>query len=202
MNNPTEEPNMGSALWQSQELESPRISLEFVRHQALKLNSNRSHELRVMYGALCAVALTIVSIFLLPSVKAPALVYGMRLGVVLLLLGSVYVFIQVRRRGGMLSITENDKVGTSLEVYRAELQKRRDYYLYMGSWRSLWPIIPALIVFFGSEVAFDPLPNKLQRSIVMGLLEIFGIWFGIAHYGSKAREFQGELDALATLSKK
>jgi hypothetical protein len=200
MNN-TEEPNMGSALWQSQELDSPRISLEFVRHQALKLNANRRHELRVMYGALCAVAVEIVAMFILPATKAPALAYGMRIGVVLLLLGSMYVFVQVRRRGGMLSISENEKVGTSLEVYRAELQKRRDYYSYMGDWRSLLPIVPALIVFFGSELAFDPHPNKLLHFIVLVLLASFGIGFGFVHYRSKARAFQSELDAVATLGK-
>jgi hypothetical protein len=163
MNNQDEERNMGSALWQSQELESPRISLEYVRFQATKLNAERRRHLGSMYALVGTVILVVVAAFLLPSVKAPALVYVARITTVLLLLCSVYLLIQARRGGKSLAIRDDDKVATSLEAYRAELQRRRDLYFAINRWRSIWPTLPPVIVLFIGELFYDPLPHRLTR---------------------------------------
>lgn len=192
---------MGSALWQSQTIEAPRLSLEYVRHQATKLNADRRRELGVMYSAIGAVVIMTAVLFILPSTKAPALVNFMRVGVVLLVLGAMYALTQIRRRTHAVSGSDGEKIVSSLEAYRTELQRRRDYYAYMGSWSSLWPLAPGIGVILFGVFMFDTLPNNTRRLGIVCLLVLIGTWAGFAVYRSKMREFQKELDALNSLEK-
>ena len=191
---------MGSSLWQSQAIEAPRLSLEYVRHQATRLNADRRRELGVLYVAIGAAVIMAAVLLLLPGTKAPALINTMRVGIVLLVLGAVYALTKIRRWTHPAG-SDGEKVVTSLEVYRAELQRRRDYYSYMGSWSSLWPAAPGIGVILLGLVLFDTLPDSAIRLGIVCLLVVVSLWSGFAIYRSKLREFQRELDALNALER-
>jgi len=200
VSNRNEEHNLGSSLWQSQAIEAPRLSLEYVRHQATRLNADGRRERGVMYVAIGAAVIMGAVLFLLPGAKAPELVNWMRVGIVLLVLGATYALMKIRRWTHPAG-RDGGAVATSLEVYRAELQRRRDYYSYMGSWRSLWPAAPGIVVMLLSLVLFDTLPGSARRLGIVCLLMVVSLWSGFAMYRGKRREFQRELDALGSLEK-
>lgn len=106
-----------------------------------------------------------------------------------------------RRRGKVLLTREHEQVMESLEAYRAELQRRRSYYL--GAWRwSLWPLIPATAVVLAGEMLYDERPGKWLRLSLAALVCVLGSLLGAWVYARKGKEFQRELDALTTLDKK
>jgi len=200
VSNRNEEHNMGSSIWQSQAIEAPRLSLEYVRHQAAKLNVDSRRELGVMYIAIGAAVIMTVVLLLLPGTKAPVLVNSMRVGAVLLVWGAVYALAKIRRWMHPTG-SDGETVMTTLEIYRAELQRRRDYYSYMGSWSSLWPVAPGIAVMLLGQVLFDTLPGSVLRLGIVSFLVVAGLWSGFAMYRGKLREFQRELDALSSLEK-
>jgi hypothetical protein len=58
----------------------------------------------------------------------------------LALLGAVYVALQMRGRSRSLA-RRDDSMQHSLQAYREELERRRDYYLESWRW-ALWPMVP------------------------------------------------------------
>ena len=192
---------MGSTLWQSQSIEAPRLSLEYVRHQATKLNADRRRELVMMYVGMGAMAIAVVVVFLMQARNSLALLNLFRIGVVLSALGLVYTLMQVRRRTHALSDGDGEKVMTSLEAYRAELQRRRDYYSYMGNWRAQLPAAPGLGLLLLFFVLFDTGPGNARLLGIFCLLVVIGTGFGVAFAWAKRRKFQRELDALSTLER-
>ncbi len=202
MNNQSEEDNVGNTVWQSQVLVSPRISLDYVRHQAEKLNADFRRESCVAYAATA----TSVMLLLVVLFKSSAQIFDpfaqvMLLGSFTVLLATVYLTIQVHKRGTVLRAQAHEPVVHSLDAYRAELQRRRD--LYLGPWRwSLWPAVPVLAVFFVGGMLYDQGPGKLARYGLAGVFSILWTLYCWWHYRRKGQQFQRELDALATLDKK
>jgi hypothetical protein len=207
MNSPTEEKNVSNAVWQSQALESPRISLQYVRHQAEKLNSDVRRELRLAYIGTISSALAL-GLFVFPSASLRAvlhiptsLVLVIQVTVLLLLLASGYLTHQVRRRLKMLLTREHEQVMESLEAYRTELQRRRNYYL--GAWRwSFWPLVPAIGVILVGGMIYDERPGKWLRLTLAALVCVLGSLLGAWIYARRGNDLQRELDALTTLDKK
>lgn len=207
MDSPTEEKNVSNAVWQSQALEAPRMSLQYVRHQAEKLNSDARRELGLAYLSAILSALVLGLFVFAPSawwaaLHIPAsLARVLQLTVLLLLLASAYLTQQVRRRGKVLRIQGCEQVMESLEAYRNELRRRRDYYL--GAWRwSRWPLIPAIAVILVGGLLYDPRPGKWLRLSVAALVCVLGSLLGTWIYARKGNDFQRELDALASVDKK
>jgi hypothetical protein len=129
-----------------------------------------------------------------------AMVYVTGLGVVLAIAGFICLAVRARRRGGPVAIRPEESVGASLNAYRTELQRRRDYYL--GTWRwSIAPLLPSVAVLLIGGFWFDPRPPSGLR---FGLSTLFVIVFsllGVLVHRGKARAFQEELDALDTLER-
>ncbi|MGC3980883.1 MAG: hypothetical protein QM808_06480 [Steroidobacteraceae bacterium] len=197
-----QEDGMISMVWQSQPLAAPRVSLEFVQHQAEKLNADFRYECYVMYAVTMLSAVVLLMNFLqLPfqsDLSSSSSVLVGRLGSALMLLGSIYITLQVRRRGKILLAGQDEKVVHSLGAYRIELQRRRDYCFGAWSW-SIWPMMPAVAVYWLGGLLYDARPDKLVR---YGLM--LAVWFVVAllgswHYYRKGKKFQRELDAVATL---
>lgn len=189
------------AAWRSQSLDAPQLSVQFVRHQAERLDWDRRREIRIAWGALAAcLLLTAVAILNPHGGLVNAMTQTLRLTSVLLLLGCAYLLYQLRQRSRSVSGQADGVVG-SLSAYRCELLKRRD--LYRHSWRwSIWPILPALLAIFVGGGLFDDRPGKLGRYGLCALVAVIGSAVGIFHYRRKADQFQRELDALASMDEK
>lgn len=195
-----QESNVGKTVWQSQTLDAPPISLAFVHHQVAKLNSQFRRETLSLY-LVVGLGIVILLTLLKPLPEATAaLTYVNRVGVVLAFLGVVYVTIQARRRGSQVTTHPEESVARSLEAYRTELRRRRDYYA--GSWRwSVLPLIPTVLVFLGGGALFNPNPQALLRYGLAGLSVVTFALLGILDHKRRAKTFQQELDALETLNR-
>jgi MFS family permease len=198
------EQNRSAAVWQAQHLETPRISMDFVRHQAEKLNSAWRVEMRVMVlGIVLTIIVLATALALRPSpalhvTKIAELVWSVRAGSFLLVAGAVYLWFDMRRRGQLLTLSRNEGVVPTLETYRSELRRRRDYYL--GAWRwSFWPVIPAGVVILGGAGLYDQRPGRWLRILVLAALLVAGLALVALHNHGKGRRYQRELDALASL---
>src|SRR5580658_3108698 len=111
MTDSNQEQNMSAAVWQAQPLEAPRISLDFVRHQAEKLNSRWRLEMRVMLLAFVATILLLVAAFVrLPNraMNITGSVWAVRAGSFLLMTGAAYVWFEARRRGQLLTLSRDE----------------------------------------------------------------------------------------------
>lgn len=203
MSNENEEGNMGTQVWQSQPLEAPRISLEFVRYQAERLNADFRRQSRLGYAiAIIAAILVALTMFWQPLVppSEPA-TFISRLGNLLFLAGTVYLVFQIRQRGKMLAFRSDGQMVESLDAYRSELLRRRDFYLESWRW-SVWPIVPSLAAFLIGWVIIDQRPNKLLRYGLFAGFFIVGVLLAKWHGKREGQKYQRELDALATLDKK
>src|SRR3954462_5919767 len=94
-----QESNMGKQAWQSQTLDAPPISLEFIHFQVAKLNSSWRREIHLGYwGVAIGVGTALYGLF--KSVETGEMRYVIRAGVVLVMLGMIYLAIQTRRYPG------------------------------------------------------------------------------------------------------
>jgi hypothetical protein len=199
-----QEQNRSAAVWQAQHLEAPRISVDFVRLQAEKLNSAWRLEMHVIViGIVITMVVLVAALTLRPSpglhiTKITEFVWSVRTASFLLVIGSVYLWFDMRRRGQLLNLIGNEGVVHTLDAYRSELRRRRDYYL--GAWRwSFWPVIPAAVVTLGGAGLYDQRPGKWIRILVLAALEIAGLALVMLHNNAKGRRYQRELDALASM---
>lgn len=196
------ESEMSKQAWQSQAIEVPTISLAFIHHHVAKLNAQFRHEKQLVTWT---VALGIVAALVALLIPAPdmsiARTYVTFLGVVLAIAGFIYVALQVRRRGGQVAIRAEEGIADSLNAYRIELQRRRDYYL--GSWRwSIGPLLPAAAVFLIGGFWFDPRPESRLHVALASVFAVVFTLLGALDHRRKAKAFQEELDALDTLGRR
>jgi hypothetical protein len=198
MNNQTEEHNMGSTLWQSQSLDAPRISLEFVRHQADRLNADLRHEL---IGAYLGVAISVIALvwafFALPGGGVnPPMTWVLRATVLLSIPASLYSLFQVKNRNNKLSVAASAQVVPSLDAYRQELKGRQDFYA-SALWWSLLPIMPSTFVFVVGVMLFEGsnVGKRFGVAALMAVVFLLGGWY----YRWKLTKFKRELDAVATM---
>lgn len=194
--------DMSKLAWQSQPIDSPPISLAFIHHHATKLNAQLRRESQVLYGAvILGIVVALVALLMRTPESPTAMTYVTGLGVVLAIAGFIYVAVQARRRDGRVAIRPEESVAASLNAYRTELQRRRDYYL--GTWRwSIGPLLPSVAVFLIGGFWFDPRP---QSGLRFGLLTTFVVVFtllGALDHRRRAKAFQEELDALDTLDRR
>jgi hypothetical protein len=191
----------GNTVWQSQSREAPRISLQYVRRQAERLNSDIRRELRFGYigTVLCALGWGFLTFAPAPgwsTVGIPApIALVVQLTALLSLLGCGYVTFQIHRRGKLQRAAEHEQVMQSLQAYRTALEQRRDHYSSAWRW-SLWPVI---LVILGGGWLFDERPGKWLRlswaAVVCALAFVIGLKISLR----KSAGFQRELDALKTL---
>lgn len=200
MNDRTEDENMGSSLWQSQTLDSPRISLAYVHHQAQKLDAEQRRELLGVYAMLAANLLLLVYAFVKSAEFASAaFVLGLRLGVLLLVVGAVWLVMKLHRNRRPMRL--DSTVVQSLDAYRVELERRRRYYM-RALWVSLWAMAPALVVIFACGILYDERPGKLLRYGLSAAFVAITLPICAMVARRKGKDVQRELDALATMNPK
>lgn len=200
MNEQHEGSNMGRSAWQSQTLDAPPISLAFVHRQVEKLNFDFEQHATITYlsVALCVIV-SLVSM-LKPMPSGDAMGYVNRIGAVFAALGALELARQVWRRRSKLAARTDESILQSLQAYRAELQRRRDYYLDMWRW-SLWPMLPSLCTIIIGGLIYDDRP---RAGLTYALLIVFAVvvtLLGVWHYRRKGDGFQRELEALDTLKR-
>ena len=191
---------MGKTVWQSQAVEAPQLSLDYVRHQANKLNADvrRQQRASIVSGLVCVVLCAVY--LLLPPDAIPGPLERLNaLSAAMLFAAAAYIRMQWRRRTQILSFRAEEAVASSLGAYRRELERRRD--LYLGSWRwSLWPLLLVAAVLLIGGLLYNPRPDKVLRYAVGALVVAASAamvrWINVR----KAREFQRELEALSTRS--
>jgi hypothetical protein len=193
--NDEQESNMGKQAWQSQALDAPPISLELIQFHVRKLNSSWRCEIGAAYGGVVAGVCAVVFGFLwhAPTVEMK---YVQRIGMVLVMLAGIYIAIRVRRLGAQ--VAQQESVTRSLDAYRLELARRRDYYLSGWRW-SFWPLMPGVSVLMIGKAVFDPRPRNLALNFLVFAFALIAYALSILHQRRKARTLQQELDALATL---
>lgn len=194
----------GNTVWQSQNREAPRISLEYVRRQAERLNAGIRREQRWGYFGTAVVALLAFFLVFAPEPArsgahiSAAVALVVQMTALLSFLACAYVTFLAHRRGKLQRAAEHEQVMQSLHAYRAALERRRDHYATAWRW-SLWPVIPAVVVILGGDMLFDDRPYKWLRlsvsAAVCALAFVLAIWLST----SMSRAFQRELDALKSL---
>lgn len=187
--------------WQSQPIAAPTISLTFIHHHAAKLNAQLRHETHLLYGAtILGSVVALTALLMRASEMSAPMTYVTGLGVFLSIAGFILVALQARRRSRHVAIRQDESVAASLDAYRAELQRHRDYCL--GSWRSLAPLVPAVAAVFIGGIWFDPRPQTGLRYTLLAVFAVVVTLLGVLHSRGKAKAFQEELDALDTLERR
>jgi hypothetical protein len=197
MSDQSKESEMGRAVWQAQALEAPRLTMEYVRHQAEKLNADLHRESRLGYVGVFLCAAALVHVLWNPNEIEGPMATILRVAAVLLVCAGVYVLAQVRRRGRVLK-SEHTLIRQSLDSYRMELERRRD--LYWKSWRwSAWPFVPSALLVFVGGLLFDQRPNKLLRYTLVAVFVIGWTALALWLYKRRGDAFHRELVALDSM---
>jgi hypothetical protein len=194
----------GNTVWQSQSREAPRISLQYVRRQADRINVDIRREMRLGYLGTAFCVLAALFVVFVPApwtiAHAPAaIVVVIQLTALLSLLACAYTAFQIRLRGKLQLAVDHEQVMQSLHAYRTALERRRDHYATAWRW-GLWPAIPAIVTVLGGTLLFDERPHKWLRLSVATLVCVLALLLGAWVSFRKSAWFQKELDALKTLN--
>ncbi|HEY6620848.1 MAG TPA: hypothetical protein VIY68_14985 [Steroidobacteraceae bacterium] len=193
----------GNAVWQSQIREAPRISLQYVRRQAERINADIRRETRLGYfgTAFCAAAGLLVVFAPAPGwsvARAPAaIVIVIQLTALLSILACAYTVFQIRLRGKLQRAMEHEQVMQCLHAYRTALERRRNHYATAWRW-ALWPVIPAVVTILGGTLLFDERPHKWLRLSLAAAVCVLALLLGAWVSFRRSAWFQKELDALNT----
>ena len=125
-----------------------------------------------------------------------------RAGSGLVIVGTLYLVYQLRRRGSARKAPPDVDLAAYLRFYRTELERQRDLHHGIWSWY-LAPLIPGLIVFGLGSVFVNP--DHLRNagvaaavSATSAVLVFVLIW---KLNKRKARQLQREIDALNSVEK-
>lgn len=194
--------DMSKLAWQSQPIDPPQITLTFIHHHASKLNAQLRREKQALYGTIVVGSVvTVAALLLRAPTMSTAMIYVTSLGLMLAIAGFIYVAMQAQRRSSRVALRPEESVAASLNAYRTELQRRRDYYHHSWRW-SIGPLLPALAMFLIGGFWFDPRPESGLRYGLAVLIVIVVPLLGVLHHRSKAKAFQEELDAVDTLERR
>ena len=151
------------ALWQSQASEQPAISLEQIREKARYLERRVVRRNRREYVA----AVFVVIAYGLILWRAPSV--SVRLGAALILAATAVVCYRLHVYGSAASLESNVGITSSLEFYRAQLERQRDLLQRVWLW-FLLPFVPGFVVgLIGYALAQ---PGHRTATIVYGVLAL------------------------------
>ena len=198
MSDQYEEVNMGSTVWQSQQVEAPRISLEFIHHHSERKGRSLRGE-RDMFYLVTAGAFVYgcISVFKHGFVVDTPMDIVFGVFVSLFSFAMVYMGFYVHRHVRMKKLSVDADVVGGLAVYRSELE--RLLQLAHREWHVLLYVAPSYFALLIGGLIFDQRPGKTGRYaslIVAGVLSVtFALWVG----RKKSRCLRRELDAIASL---
>jgi hypothetical protein len=201
MSEPHNGDKAAKAAWQSQALEAPRISLEYVRLQAEKWNAGMSREIRIEYWTAAVCAALIAIYLLIPDTALTGSLERVNaLAASILLAGAIHVAVLLRHRYRAIRVSDEDNVLRLMDVYRTSLQRRQAIYRERSA-RLLWPIVLSACVLFCGEVIYDTSPYMVFRAVAVIVVVATGIVLGRRAAWRKADELQREIDAIVAMEK-
>jgi len=137
------------SVWQSQEPEGAKISLEEIQQKARTLHSRVSRRNLREYVAVAIVVLA--GAFFIARIHSAVV----RVGSALQIAGALYVAYQLHRRGSAKSLPEDCGFECCVDFHRRELERQRDA-LRSVWWWYLGPLIPGLVVLVAGKEFFRP----------------------------------------------
>ncbi len=155
-------------LWQKQEVEEMKISIEELRAKAAKFRGRiRSRNIREW-----AACLVVIVFFGAMCVKVPQMVP--RIAYALIVGGAIYVAWHLQMRGTPNSLPADMGRVNSIEFYRSELERQRKLLNSIWKWY-LGPLIPgmALLIVYGIVKAA---PGQRWFPIVYAVLACGFFW--------------------------
>jgi len=198
MSDQSEEVKMGSAIWQSQLTEPPRVSLEFFRFHAEKKARSLNIE-RGMFYVLVAVILVLwsISAFKHGLVIKTSMDLVFRIFELLFSLALVCMVLHIRKHVRITSLATDAGVIGGLSVYRSEIE--RLLQISRREWQLLLYVAPSYFTLLIGGLIFDERPGKIWRygmTVTVGIIGgSFAFWAG----RKRTKCLQRELDALASL---
>lgn len=164
-------PDAAKARWQSQELQLPRLSPEFLRLRANGVRRIERAEALSGYAAFAALSAWVAwMVATVPAVSILTPVVGLpRLIAALLYAGAIISAIWWHRLGGHRAFGDGNSESSGLQTYSAELERLRDsrrvawnfslylpgYLVWVVSWwrYDIWPHGTALFAFIAGSFA-------------------------------------------------
>ena len=179
-------------VWMAQATQAPRISLEYIRHQASSLERGTRFRAALNY-AICLFACGFYSWSAwtrfpgLPLLQAAVAWYG---------LFAVYCMYRLHRHVAAQINTSDAGVLDTLRFHRRQLERQRDFRRHSWRWQFL-AILPGLLLQTVAMVVYSlPPKNFVFLAVVISLG--FALQFAIGEF--RARRSQREIDALESLA--
>ncbi len=177
-------------VWQDQESESDRISLDRICERASRFQKSIWwRNFREYVGA--GVGVSVFALYLW-HFDTPLI----RIGSTLTIVGCLYVVIQLHRRGSARNSPQDLGATRCLQFHRRELERQRDSLEQIWGWYLL-PFVPGLVVF--------SIGRGMERGVPWTNLGLYaaigGVLFWLIAELNKwaARKLQKQIDALAVL---
>lgn len=182
-------------VWQSQAIETPRMSLAYVRHVADEFDRRRRRSAGLAYVFMIGAGVFNVALAAQFVHTKPLAVAG----VVCLVLFVLYFVFRLHRHVTAESSPADLGVLDTLRYQRRQLERQRDWR--RDNWR--WTL-PAMLPFYGFSLASlyvetHPVPWTSMGFMVLVMIASFGL---AALVGERqARQSQREIDALDSLAR-
>jgi hypothetical protein len=182
-------------VWQSQLTDAPRISLEYVRHQARGLESRTRRRNALEYG-------TGIVAFILFGFSAWQEWPERPIMVASLCWFALWCLFYVYRWHGRAAVKPapgEDGVLDTLRYQRQQLERQRD--VRRQSWRWWSPaVLPGFALFLVSKV-IEQNPLPLNEIVFLMLWVVAGVAISVGFLEGEARRLQREIDALDSLQR-
>jgi hypothetical protein len=152
--------NPAQNIWLRQPLEGIQMSAEVLRNRAGKF------ERRIMRRNLREYVSSLVAAgaFIYFFTTTQAVLF--RLAYALFIAGLAWIVFQLHRKGSAKTIPADMGTSTSLQFFRAELERQRDVVKNVWSWY-LSPLVPGFIVLTAGSVTARPYPHGLASAAIL-----------------------------------
>ncbi len=183
-------------IWQEQPTEATKMSLEEIRRKAHQFHT------RSKLKVLAAIVLGIVLCGVFAAVSAKAQYLVLRIGWGILSLWGVYGAWMAYKWVWPSNLAEDAALGTSLEFYRNELERRRDYTRHIWRNSALWLCFVGL-AFLVLPVLGMALKNPRLLLNAIPFFVLLAAWF-VAFVFLRRRDrqwLQREIDELRALQR-
>jgi hypothetical protein len=183
-------------IWQDQPLEGMTMSLKQV-HERIEKLSRIVRRRNLIGGFSCITVLLGFSYFF--SVLNGANERIERIGAALTAVGAGYIMYQLvsgkmRRRS---AIAEN-QAQASVDFYRSELQRQRDFHQGMWLWSRMLIFAPGPVIFLVGMAQTSPM--GIKSALIEGAIVVALLIAAVPRNLRLAKGFQRELDALNSTS--